>query len=252
MPLPIATSPNLAIIVKDLPRMPPKTLNLGPLESAFSKGGNRLCFIHPENPDLIIKIPRPDRTPEIKRVEKSFPKSLKPLATFDDNKQEEKVYRTINRHIGQEAYKVIPRCHGFVDTNLGRGLCSDLIRNDTGEISITLKQKIWTEGVSDSLTATINQFLDKWVSLGMPSRNLLLHNIVIEQNQEKPDRLMVIDGLGWPDTIPLAYFIPRFARRKAKRRAILFQHAIDSLLKTKQDNGSFGFHGWLSDTPPPK
>jgi len=37
----------------------------------FTSGGNRLCFRHPANPERCLKVIRSDRTPAIRRAEKT-------------------------------------------------------------------------------------------------------------------------------------------------------------------------------------
>ena len=49
----------------------------------FAQGGNRLCFVHPEDSLRCIKVRRPDFTLEDRRREKGFPKNLKPLSSFE-------------------------------------------------------------------------------------------------------------------------------------------------------------------------
>lgn len=232
---------------REEPRLSHNDINLGTLDDAFSHGGNRLCFVHPHNSNQIIKVARPDRLAHIKRREKSFPKNLKPLSVFDDNLQESEVYQRITRWIGPQAFELIPPCHGFVATNLGPGLCSDLIRDDSGAISLTLKQFLWINGNTAELQKAVQHFTRRWSELGMPSRNLLLHNIVVQCEEGIPLRLFVIDGLGWPDLIPLGYVCKPLAKRKAARKATQLYLAIEALLQKKADNSHYGYHGWLNE-----
>lgn len=225
--------------------MTSEIIQLGTIENAFSQGGNRLCFIHPEDPNRCIKTLRADRTPDIKRAEANFPKNMKPLKYFNDNLQEAAVYDKIDRCVGEPAYKLIPRCYGFVDTNLGPGLCSDMVRDDDGLISITMKQYIWTYGKNAQISQALQTFGELWGDLGMPSRQLLLHNLVVRCIDSVPARLYLIDGLGWPDMVPVAYWSKRLARKKAHRRVNSLHRAIDNLLSIKHDKKSYGPHGWL-------
>ena len=222
-------------------------LNLGGEEQAFSRGGNRLCFVHPRDPDLCIKVQRPDRTPQQKRSERGFPKNLKPLSAFDDNAQEFAVYRKIERHIGAPAFELTPFCHGYINTQWGPGLCSQLIRDDDNRIAITLKQYLWQQGKTPEILRLIAHFSQRWAALGMPSRKLLLHNIVLRQRDGKPHQLLVIDGLGWPDLLPLAWYLPALARHKARRRIADLDRAIDALLYKKEHQIDYGYHGWLEE-----
>ncbi|MFA7553093.1 MAG: YrbL family protein [Spongiibacteraceae bacterium] len=214
---------------------------------AFARGGNRLCFVDPRDSNNCIKVARPDRAPAIKKNEKSFPASLKPLSAFDDNAEEFRVYTHIKRQIGDAAFELIPRCTGFVETNFGRGLGSEIIKDDDGKISLTLKQYLWLFGETDDLKEALTVFKQRWQLLGMPSRNLLLHNIVVQQAKGKIQRLVVIDGLGWPDVLPIAYYCRAVAQRKAKRKAARLADAIAALLAKKQQGGDWGYHGWMDD-----
>jgi len=223
------------------------SVTLGSLEKAFSRGGNRLCFVDPRDPCRCIKIARSDKTPELKRQEKSFPKNLKPLQAFDDNYGEYAVFSRIEKTIGDEAFELIPRCYGFVETDFGDGLCVEMIRDDDGAISLSLKQYLWLYGKEPKLNKLLQQFSKRWQQLGIPSRNLLLHNMLVQQKAGEPHRLMVIDGLGWPDMLPLAYYSKAFACYKAGRRLQKLELAIAALLAKKNNGQDYGVHGWLSE-----
>lgn len=222
-------------------------IKLGGLDKAFARGGNRLCFVDPTDSSRIIKILRPDRSAEIKRAQQSFPRSLKPSRYFDENWQEWRVYQKIDRAIGTPAYDMVPRCYGIVETDCGPGLATEIIKDADDRISLSLKQCLWQQGKDPALMAVVTTFIQRWGALGMPSRNLLLHNIVVQYAAQGPHRLVVIDGLGWPDVLPLAYVFPDLARWKAKRKAARLPMAIDQLLEKQQLGKDWGFHGWLDE-----
>lgn len=215
------------------------------IDAAFSSGGNRLCFVDPENTSRCIKIARPERSPEIKRAAKSFPNNLRSLDYFDENVSDLSVYKRIDKSIGEEAYSLIAKCYGAVETNFGHGLSFELIKDSDEQISMTLKQYIWQKGLSNELEVVLENFMSRWHTLGMPSRNLLLHNIVVQQNNASIKRLVVIDGLGWPDIVPLAYFIKTLARYKARRKTMRLPLAIQKLIEKRQAGGDWGLRGWM-------
>ncbi len=220
---------------------------LGSKDAAFARGGNRLCFVDPRDQDRCIKVLRDDRLPATKRAAAPWIKRFKPLTSFDDNVQEARVVQRIESRIGTPAFALIPRLYGFVATDLGPGLCGDLIRDDDGKIALSLKQYLWQTGRDTAIQRTLASFCERWRSLGMPSRRLLLHNIVVQQRRGEPHRLFVIDGLGWPDLLPLAMLIPALARYKAAQRLKDLDRAIDTLLQRRARNEDFGYHGWLPD-----
>ncbi|TXS93964.1 hypothetical protein FV139_10095 [Parahaliea maris] len=217
-------------------------------QDAFARGGNRLCFVDPRDAGRCIKLLRADRSPGQKRREAPWIKRLKPLNAFDDNWQEAAVYRRIERRIGPAAWDLVPRLFGPVETNLGPGLCSELLRDSDGRIAITLKQYLWQYGETTTLSQLLDSFSARWQALGMPSRRLLLHNVVVQCQEDRyPVALKVIDGLGWPDLVPLAWYLPALARHKAGRRAVLLREAMNALLAKQARGDDYGVHGWLED-----
>ena len=213
----------------------------------FAQGGNRLCFVDPSDSNCCIKLLRADRTSQIKRKEKSGLSKLRPLSYFDDNLQELKVFKHIDKSIGELAYQLIPRCYGFVATDLGLGLKSELIRDDDGLISMSLKQYLWQNDYNDEATRAVKIFLSQWQNLAIPSRNLLLHNIVVQQKEGHIARLVVIDGLGWPNFLALSHYFPTITKSKAKRKSLRLHIAIEQLLEIKRTNGNWGYHGWMDN-----
>lgn len=191
---------------------------LGDLANAFAGGDSRLCFVDPLDPGWCIKILRPDRPPAAKRREQPWWKRLKSLECFDENLQEIRVYQRMERSIGQAAYRLVPRIQGLVPTNLGPGLRSELIRDDDQRISLTLQAYLAHNGQNRALQATLAAFARDWQALGMPSRRLLLQNIVVQQRARSPVRIVVVDSLGWADLIPAGYWIAPWARYRAGRK----------------------------------
>jgi hypothetical protein len=201
---------------------------LGEPVKAFAGGDSRLCFVDPLDPGWCIKILRPDRQPAVKRREQPWLKRLKPLSRFDENLQEIRVYQRIERSIGQAAYRLVPRIDGLVPTNLGQGLRCELIRDDDERISLTLAAYLAQHGHNRALQSALADFALEWQALGMPSRRLLLRNMVVQQRAGNAARLVVIDSLGWADLIPAGYWIPAWARYRASRKLRYLARLIDS------------------------
>lgn len=212
----------------------------------FARGGNRLCFVHPQHTNRCIKVRRPDFTLEDLRRKKGFPKSLRPLSSFDDNLEEERVMADIAKHIGEEAFEVVSHCFGFEDTDMGKGLTSELIRDGSGRISHTLKQTIWDHGYYDALRHAVEHFGDRWIELGIPSRDLLVHNLLVQLDTDgQIERLVVIDGLGSASAIPERWLSRTMQRRRAARKVANLNERIQSLLEARARNEFPGTHGLL-------
>jgi len=227
-------------------------VKLHSVSNAFTQGGNRLCFSHPEDSSKCIKVVRPDRTPELRRKQKKFPKNLKPLSRFDENRNELLEVERIERVIGEEAFELIPRYFGMIATDLGEGLCSEMIRDYDGKVSISIKQYLWVNGFSESLEKAFGSFSISWAALGMPSRDLLLHNIVVQKVLDSQRnlviyRLVVIDGLGWSGLPLLTYALKPLAKYRAQKKIKKLEMAINKLISNKESGSDWGYHGWLNE-----
>ena len=220
------------------------TLQLKNLEP-FARGGNRLCFVHPDNPNRCIKVRRPDFTLADCRRKKGFPKNLRPLSYFDDNREEFKVMVALEHQYGEALFDHISRCYGFENSDMGRGLVSELIRNSDGCISQTLKKYIWDHGMDDLVQKAVRVLADFWLEECIPSRDLLLHNIVVQMSGEQIDRLVVIDGLGSAGLISSRLLTRNIRRKKVQRKVDNLYERIDQLLDLCGQEDFPGYHGLL-------
>ena len=215
-------------------------------EEPFARGGNRLCFVHPDHRDRCVKVRRPDFSLEDLRRKKGFPKNLKPLSSFDDNLEEFQVMQQLENQFGKALFELVSRCYGFETTDMGKGLSSELIRDDSGRISHTLKQYLWDHGFSDDCKRAITEFSNRWVELAIPSRDLILHNIVVQlDNTDSIKRLVIIDGLGNPNIFPTWMLPTHFRRIKAQRKIHNLIERIHALLTQRGEAKFPGYHGQL-------
>ncbi|MCK5826112.1 MAG: hypothetical protein KAG93_03700 [Desulfuromusa sp.] len=190
----------------------------------FAQGGNRLCFVHPDNPDRCIKVRRPDFTLADCRRKKGFPKKLRPLSSFDDNREEYQTIQQLQCWIGDSIFDHVYLCFGFVDTDFGPGLETELIRDADGLISLSLKQYLWEVGYTEQCRQAINELTTFWRAQKVPSRDLLTHNIVVQRDpQGAISRLVVIDGLGDPTLIPFRWLPQKYQIRRIDTRLQRFE-----------------------------
>lgn len=212
--------------------------------AAFAKGGNRLCFVHPQYPDRCIKVRRPDFTLEDLRRKKGFPKSLLPLKYFDDNLEEYQVLSDLAERHGEAVFELLSRCYGFEETDLGPGLTLELIRDADGRISQTLKAQIWFEGFTPDCKAAVEDFCSRWQAMLIPSRDLLLHNLLVQKDASgKVFRILAIDGLGSPNIIPFTWLPAPLRAAKVGRKLTNLQQRIEQLLAKKARGEDPGYHG---------
>lgn len=216
----------------------------------FARGGNRLCFVHPERPDVCVKVPRPDVDLAEKRRRKGLKGRLKPAASFDDNREEAETLTALHRRVGPDLASFAPRFLEWLATDLGRGIAVDLIRDADGAIATPLKQYVWERGLDAPLRAALVEFGAFWVRERVPSRELLLHNVVVRRRGDGALGLVAIDGLGNADVLPLSRWSARLAERKSVRKVDRLHRRIAALLATRAAGGQPGEHGFLNGAHP--
>jgi len=183
----------------------------------FARGGHRLCYLHPENPAWCIKVMMA-HSPRIGRK--------------DENLLEYRAYQELERHGDPAIWEHIPRCHGLVETDLGRGLVTDYLSGpDAAEVP-NLKQRI-DQGYDASCQKALEEFkaflLKHLVRVGdMRPANLL----VCKLPDSDDERIFIIDGLGDQHFIwwrSFRFLRPLKIRRKIRRLESRIREQIAAL-----------------------
>ncbi len=201
------------------------TIDLG-LDDFFAAGGNRCCFTVPGQPGLCVKVNRVDRSPAFKKAKAPFYKRLRNLNAFDENQEECRVLAALEQFAPNAAGRLFPKCHSWVHTPYGPGLLLTLFRNADGNVSDTVEMEMVRNGISAKLNEAVDLFKKEWRDVAIPSRQLLLHNIVI--NKEKDHWcLAVVDGLGSGEAFPLGKLLPGVRRKQIERRLKQFDKRLE-------------------------
>ena len=200
----------------------------------FAEGGNRMCFVHPDNPDRCLKVVHPGLPSKIKN-NKSWYKRFRSIESFDDNLREQKAY-------DQKALKKndpylwlhLARWYGMTETSIGIASETELIRNgDT--IAETLEAYLFREGITEEIKAAIEDF-EQWLKDHLVlTKNLIPHNLVLDYQSDKIV-IKIIDGLGSQAFIPLPNYSDFFAKRYINRRIELMWSRIHWDLSGRKGN----------------
>jgi len=158
-------------------------------------GGNRLCFRHPLVPRIRVKVDRPDRTPKLRRASKAFPKNFLPVTYYDENVVEARTLDYLHRAFPTPIRAHIPKSFGLLTTDLGTGHLTELVSDESGEVSENLEAYISGNGIDEAISAAIEEFKRNWSERTPRTRNLLPHNFVVQRRGHKL-RLWLIDGFG--------------------------------------------------------
>ena len=195
----------------------------------FAIGGTRRCYIHPNDPDLCVKVLREDRTPEVRKSQTQGFKQHLPLRNFDDQWKEQCAYEALMRKASQVTWKHVPEYFGTVDTDMGLGIVTRVFRNHDGSYPLTLEHLV-PKGITDSLERALQEF-KAWLRKELfLSRHLLPHNIIVVETEPLAYTLVIVDGIGNSEMIPISSWFDFFAKRKIERKIRYLDFRIGELL----------------------
>lgn len=164
----------------------------------IGKGRERACYVHPEDPRRAIKIPFGTSTEQTRR--------------------DIKFYRRLKTR-GVKNLRHVPAYYGWAETNLGRGIVVDLVRNYDGEISMPLNWYL-AQGVPiEEFELYLDELRESFLQhLIIFNHDMTIGNLLVQKPSLGKVRLVAIDGLG--DTVAIDWLdsIPWLVRRKIRRR----------------------------------
>lgn len=204
-------------------------------EAAFAEGGNRKCYISPQDPDRCLKVLHKRLQEDLKKRVPWY-KRFKADNYFDDNLREEKAYgqKALNDFNDSAVWDHLARWHGMVETNLGPASETELIRNNN-EIAETLESYLFREGLTVEITQAIQTF-ETWLRKHLVlTKNIIPHNIVLRKENDI-FILKIIDGLGCKALVPLPEYSKFFARIYVERRIKLMWSRIHWDLSGRKGN----------------
>lgn len=193
---------------------PTAPLSLSKLKP-FGIGGRRLCFVHPLEPAKCIKVLRQDERRTVRNKHSKVPARFR--RKYDNNAHEQEELESVFRRVGPAAAQCLPRCYGYVETDLGPGLVLDLIRDHDGGISRSIRELITNGQDLAALRPAFDAFAAFFLRHRIVTRQILDHNIAARQGADGNWSLFLIDGLGNPAWLPVASWVPALAERKIRR-----------------------------------
>lgn len=187
------------------------------MHEPFSMGGNRLCFVHPDDPDCCLKVYQPRGRPEERRQRKGWIGYLRPLSTYDENLQEHRALTQLHEALDAVVTQHLPRSKGLAQTDLGEAHAMQLIRDHDGKISQTLEQYIWERGIDSTAQEALHEFGSHWIQGAPTTRDLLPHNLLMQRFPDSA-RLILVDGFGRPRMSRFRHLLGSKAQTKHLKR----------------------------------
>ncbi len=164
----------------------------------FAEGDDRKCYVHPEDDKLCIKI-------------------LHDNIDYKVQKREVAYYNLLKKK--KISWDMLSKYYGEIDTNFGRGVVFEFIRDYDGDVSKTLDFYFSKEDkLSIELAYKLEKLKNYLYEEGIVFRDLITQNIVVKKESNYKYKLVVIDGIGHNDFFPFVNYGKYFARRKIVRQ----------------------------------
>lgn len=180
----------------------------------FAMGSKRSCYVHPSNPNLCIKV--------LSNTCDKRDGIVAQQLEVDD-------YSVLKRCERSDLFDRIPRFEGTVETDLGLGIVSQLLRDVDGEISQNLAKLLEKQGLTPELVKAIDK-LKQWLhEQHLLTRDTGPHNIVAMRVANSKWHLVIIEGwinrkfrwLHYRSTHLATYLINRQLRKFDRRMEYL-------------------------------
>jgi hypothetical protein len=163
----------------------------------IGRGANQKCYIHPGDDNLIVKV------------------------KIDPNDKDPRVYREIKYYKRIQKKGNLPfiaKYHGEIETNMGIASVFDLVRDEnTNTISLSLHSYLRMEKCPYShelFIQKLEELKQKLVHHKIVARDLSGANICCRILKDNSIELVLIDGVGHSNVIPLVEWFRHLTKRK--------------------------------------
>ena len=178
----------------------------------LTQGRSRLVFLHPDNPDWIVKVMRPDKLDE--RFGSGVPwykrrRRFGPYLSYVREIQE--FVAAWKSHGGSLPF--VQQVIGLVETDMGLGLVTNAVRGRDGGLAPSLANLI-REGLYGAAEETaLEKFITQILECDVIISDLNAGNLVLAHDANEGGRFVMIDGLGNANIWPLKAISRRINRR---------------------------------------
>ena len=189
----------------------------------FAQGGAKDVYAHPRDPALCLKVVRADFKPTASADER------------DENRREFAAAQYIATLPNRAIQARFPRYYGFVATDIGRALVSDLIRDYDGDIARPVDYIIFRDGYTDAIQTALADFLRCFVLKDFPFTDLGLPNLILQSVSPREQVICLCECNLWPRwPWYTRWYKPLRATRRKQKRINKLHYDIDQLLYHKK------------------
>lgn len=199
-----------------------RSLELSGLEPSFW-GTNRCIYIHPDDPDLLIKVPRKEAIERAKQIP-NWKRRFKPLGAG-----------SINFHEMRESMRLHPSAIGrlphlfttvgLIQTSMGWGLIVEAERDRAGNYAPTLAA-IARE--TERYQKSLEKFMHWLETTPAVFYDLNPWNLVLSF-RDGQDEIVVIDGVGEKSALQSRTYFQSMNRKKNRKAGLSFYRFLERI-----------------------
>ncbi|MBB5209241.1 YrbL family protein [Chiayiivirga flava] len=179
---------------------------------------SRFVYAHPDNPDLQVKVVRPDVLADYRRGDVPWRKRLRRIGPYGVLLRELRESLAVRSRHPQDELP-LAQVLGCVSTNLGMGLLLRAQRDADGALSPTLAQALHRPDAARlDLPAALDRLRDALLRYGVIVGNPKLSGIVLVDAGSTAQRLVLTEGFGEKNLIPRCSISGRFNAANTRRR----------------------------------
>jgi hypothetical protein len=195
-------------------------------------GSQRYAFVHPDNPDLIIKVPHANyilrRSGERGKWYKKWSKKRLRVRHFLVFLREIKEHFAV-RAAGDSIPPYMQTVVGFVETDIGMGVVTQAVRTADGELAPTLTSMLKQGRFDEAASRHLDEFFEWLLASPIVVGDLNPGNIVYGYDPAHGQVFVAIDGLGEKNLIPFNSMSSRMNRMAKLRRIRRMRGRIEQL-----------------------
>lgn len=180
----------------------------------IGEGDHKRTFVDPTDPGRCIKV----------------------LFTYPDVDMERELkYRRSREKRGLKS-QLLPAYYGTVETNLGKGYVFERVADFDGSSSKTFQQVFGEAAADPGLLPLVEEAMVRFKELLFREliiiSNTQAANFVLQRTSETRFTIRIIDNLGSPVFLPLAYYFDSVARKRLTKYWKRFLHELGEKFPT--------------------
>lgn len=194
-----------------------------------AEGGVRRVYMHPANPDWLIKVLRPEYLDFYNSRGLACLRKRRRLGQYSLFTREIEEYLAC--HIqNPSGLAFTQKIVGLMETDLGIAIVVEAAKNRVGQLAPTIDRLIQQDGFGEPEQRALHGFIVEFLDSPVVVSDLHKGNLVFAYSTDYGDHFVMIDGLGSANFVPLKLWFPCLNRRSKRARVERLKRELASIL----------------------